>query len=208
MKKQSLVPIVVGGVLVTGLLAFSVRGYTDDSSQLKEQVKALQERVDQLETELANKQQAVMPPAGPVYDQWEDPFMQMARMREQMDRSMRQAFAVTGAFNPRMDMKQTDKQYVITMDLPGMDKDKINIEIKDGMLTVSGERKSETQNNKNNQYYRQELSFGSFMQAIPLPEDAKPDQIDAKYNNGVLTLTLPRMKKEEKRIESQKIVIK
>ena len=208
MKKQSLIQIVAAGVLATGLLAFSAHSFADDTAQLKDQIKTLQDRVDQLESELANKQQVTMLPAMPVYDQWVDPFTQMAILQRQMDRNMRQAFSASGAFNPRMDMKQTDKQYVITMDIPGMDKDKINIEVKDGMLTISGERKSETQNNKNNQYYRHELSFGTFMQAIPLPEDAKTDQIDAKYNNGVLTVTLPLVKKEEKRMGGQRIVVK
>ena len=120
---------------------------------------------------------------------------------------MRQAFANTEAFNPRMDMKQTDKEYVITMDIPGMDKDKINIEIKQDMLVISGERQSESQDNKNNQYYRQERSFGSFMQAIPLPEDARRDQIIAKYENGVLMVTVARQKKDEKKSESGKIKI-
>ena len=89
-----------------------------------------------------------------------------------------------------------------------MDKDKINIENKNGMLTISGERQSETNDNKNNQYYSQERSFGSFMQSVPLPEDAKIDQIEAKYKNGVLTVTVAREKKEDKKSESERITIK
>jgi len=142
----------------------------------------------------------------PYYDQWQDPFAQMIMMRNQMDRNMRQVFADTGMFSPRMDMKQTDKQFIITMDIPGMDKDKINVENKDGMLTISGERQSETKDNKNNQYYSQERSFGSFMQSIPLPDDAKTDQIEAKYKDGVLTVTIARERKEKKS-ENGKITI-
>ncbi len=209
MRKQFLGSIVLNGVLAAGLLMASSWAWADDTTQLKEKIQALQNRVDQLESELANKQQVAAPTAMPVYNQWNDPFAQMLRMREQMDHSLRQAFAGTGAvFNPKMDIKQTDKQYLITMDIPGMDKDKINVEIKNGMLIISGERQSETQDNKNNQYYRQERSFGSFMQAIPLPEDAQTDRIEAKYNNGVLTVTVARMKKEEKKSESGKITVK
>ena len=196
MRKQYLFPIVLGGALVAGSLMAGGQANADDTAQLKEQIQALQNRVDQLESELANKQQ------------WEDPFVQMVRMREQMNRRMRQAFADTGAFTPKMDMKQTNQQYIITMDVPGMDKDKINVEIKGGMLVVSGERRSETQDNKNNQYYRKERSFGSFMQAIPLPGDAQADQIEAKYKNGVLTVTVARVKKEEKKSGSEKIMVK
>lgn len=189
MRKECSVQKVMVGVLAVGLVViFSGQVFADDTSQLKDQIKALQDRVDQLESQ--------------------DPFTQMVRMREQMDRNMRQAFADTGVvFNPRMDMKQNDKQYNITMDIPGMDKDKINVEIKDGELTVSGERRSET-DNKSNQYYRQERSFGTFMQVIPLPDDAQKDKIEASYKNGVLTVVVAREKKEEKKSESEKIMVK
>jgi len=128
-------------------------------------------------------------------------------MRNQMDRNMRQVIADTGMYSPRMDMKQTDKEYIITMDIPGMDKDKINVENKNGMLTISGERQSETNDNKNNQYYSQERSFGSFMQSIPLPDDVKTDQIEAKYKNGVLTVTVARERKENKKSNNERITI-
>ena len=205
--------MVLIGIVGAGSLVLSSRVWADDTAQLKNQVQALQERVDQLEAQLADKQQA-MPQAGPsgngYVDQWADPFTQMMLMRQQMERNMRQAqaFADIGTFNPRMDMKQMGKQYLITMDLPGMDKDKINVEVKKGMLIISGERHSETGDNKNNQYYRQERSFGSFLQAIPLPEDAQTDQVEASYKNGVLTVTVARLKKEEKKWESQKITVK
>ena len=208
MRKQYLGSIALVGVLAAGLLMVSSQVRADDTSQLKEQVQALQNRVNQLESELANKQQISVPTVVPAYDIWEDPFVHMMRMRQQMERNMHRAFADTGAFTPKMDMKQTNQQYIITMDVPGMDKDKINVEIKGGMLVVSGERRSETQDNKNNQYYRKERSFGSFMQAIPLPGDAQADQIEAKYKNGVLTVTVARVKKEEKKSGSEKIMVK
>lgn len=198
MKNQYLKQTLLNGVLAAGLLMVSPQAYADDTAQLKEQVQTLQNQVNQLETQLGNNQQVV----------WEDPFAQMVLMREQMDRNLRQAFAGTGVFNPRMDMKQAGDKYIITMDIPGMDKDKINVEIKQGTLIISGERQSETKDNKNNRYYRQERSFGSFMQAIPLPEDASTGQIDAKYNNGVLTVTVARMKKEEQKSAEQKITVR
>ena len=212
-----LVQNVMNGVLVVGLLMTSSQVFADDTSQLKAQVQALQNRVDQLESQLADKQRnttptaiaptALPPTSIPIYEQWVDPFTQMMMMRDQIDRNMRQAFADTRTFTPKMDMKQMDKQYLITMDMPGMNKDKINIEIKEGMLIISGERQNETQDNRNNQYYRQERSFGAFMQAIPLPDDAKTDQIDAKYKNGVLTVTVARIKKEEQKFEGEKIKV-
>ena len=85
-----------------------------------------------------------------------------------------------------------------------MDKDKINAEIKDGMLIISGERRSDTEDKKNNLFYCQERSFGSFIQSVPLPDDAKTDQIEAKYKNGVLTVIVAREKKEDKKSGSEK----
>ncbi len=191
MKKQYLM---LGGlsVFLFAVLVIASNVYADDTAQLKEQVKALQERVDQLESRLAQDQQAV-PPRG--YNQWQDPFAQAELMREQMDRNMQQTFAASGAVNPKMDLNRTDKEYVITMDLPGMDKGKIDIEAKDKMLIISGERKNEEVNN-------------NFIQIIPLPEDVKIDQISAKYKNGALKVILPRVKKEEKRPGATKIIVR
>jgi HSP20 family protein len=177
MRKQYLVQTVFSGLLVVGLLALSGQVYADDTTQLKEQVRALQARVDQLESELANKQQTTTSTAMTASDQWENP------------------------------LKQTGKQFVITMDIPGMDKDKINIDIKNGILIISGKRHSETQDNKDKQHFHQEKSFGSFMQSILLPEGTQADQIDAKYNNGVLTVKVDHKKKDDKKSVSEKIVI-
>ena len=207
MRKQKLVQLIVSGALVLGVISFIPKSWADDTAELKDQVKALQNRVDQLEAQLANRQQVVAPTVFPVNEQWEDPLTQIMRMRQQMDGNMRQAFVDTGVFNPKMDMKHTDHEYIITMDLPGMDRDKINIEIQNGVLNISGERNSETQNNNGNQYYLQERTMGSFMQSIPLPDDAQADQISAKYKNGVLTITVARVKKDEKRPETKKIMV-
>ncbi|MBF0571710.1 MAG: Hsp20/alpha crystallin family protein [Candidatus Omnitrophica bacterium] len=203
-KKVSVIAVMVGGLLM------SSKVWADDTAELKDQIQALQSKVDQLQAQLASKQNSApgaYSPTNVIYDQFEDPFAQMMRMQAQIDRNMGQAFADNGmAFTPRMDMKQTDKQYIVTMDIPGMDKDKINVEIKDGVLTVSGQRQTENERN-NSQYYYQGRSYGSFMQAIPLPKDAKKDQIEAAYKNGVLTIKVGRMTKKEEKAENEKITI-
>jgi HSP20 family protein len=207
MKNQNLFRIILAASFAISFGTMGSQAYADDTAQLKDQVQALQNRVDQLESQLANRQQSAASTPTPVSDQWgTDPFTQMILMREQMDRNMRQALADTGAFSPRMDMKQTDKHYIITMDIPGMDKNKINVEAKDGILTISGERRSEADNN-GNQYYRQERSFGTFLQAIPLPEDAQKDHIEAKYKNGVLTVIVARVKHDVNKSEGDKIMV-
>ncbi len=208
MKKHQY--LVLNGILMTGLLTTGPAFAADDTAQLKEQVRALQERVVQLESQADQKHRhPQIHQVAPFYDQWSDPFAQMMLMHDQMERNMRQALDDAGMmYSPEMDIKQTDKQYFITLDLPGMEKDKIDVQIKEGMLIVSGERRSEKKDNKNNQFYRQERSFGSFMQAIPLPKDAQTDKIDANYKNGVLTVIIDRLKKEEKKSGPHKIMVK
>lgn len=207
MRKQYLIQMATNGVLFLGLMTASSQVFAQDSIQLKQQVQVLQNRVNQLELQLGNKEQRASLTSMPVYDQWKDPFAQMILMRQQMENSMRQVFADTGVFSPKMDMKQEGGQYIITMNIPGMNKKNINVQIKDGTLIISGERQSKTEENKNNQYYRKESSFGSFIQAIPLPEDAKTDQIEARYKRGVLTVTVARLKKDERKLEAQKIMV-
>jgi HSP20 family protein len=114
----------------------------------------------------------------------------MQMMERQMSEMMREN---TIDFDPHEDVKQTPDAYIISMDIPGMEKDKINVEVKSGMLIVSGERTGEVKEEKN-KFYRQERSFGHFYRAIALPEDAKADTIDAQYNNGVLVVKVQREK--------------
>ena len=89
-----------------------------------------------------------------------------------------------------------------------MEKDKINVEVKNGMLIVSGDRNSEVQENKPNQFYLQERSFGHFLKTMPLPDDAKTDSIEAQYNNGVLTVKIARNKPSNPSSGAQKIRVK
>ena len=105
-------------------------------------------------------------------------------------------------------MKATDKVYIISFDMPGMDKAKINVEVKNGVILVSGERSSESKEDQGGKFYRQERSFGYFSRSIPLPEDAKPESLVAKYENGVLTLTIDKKEAVKKVPVQQKIEVK
>jgi HSP20 family protein len=118
-------------------------------------------------------------------------------MRAQMSQLFQDSFdrsfgaGHVNLMGPRADIKQTPNQYILTMDLPGMDKNNINVEVKNGMLIVSGDR--DTQNEvKDNQFYRQERSSGHFARALRLPDDAKPDDLKADYKNGVLEIKVGR----------------
>lgn len=188
------------------IVLLPTKAKADEIQVLKSQVQALQQKVNVLQNQLVNQNiQPVFQPAGAtIYDQW-DPFQQMGMMESQMNRFMKNN---TIDFNPKEDIKQTPGAYIITMDIPGTQKDKINIEVKNGMLIVSGDRNSELKKNMPNQYYLQEQTYGQFLRTMLLPQDVKAGSIEAKYRNGVLTVKILRNKALNHREEVQKIEVK
>lgn len=108
---------------------------------------------------------------------------------------------------PTLDLGATDKEYAITVEIPGVDEKDVKLEISDDILTISGEKKHEKEE-KDKNYYRMERSYGSFQRVLSLPEDADQDGIKATFKNGVLTVTLPRKtlpKTETRRIEVKSV---
>jgi HSP20 family protein len=92
---------------------------------------------------------------------------------------------------PAMDLVETDDHLVLRGDLPGMTEDDVDIEIKDNVLTVSGERKSE-HDERGEGFHRVERAFGSFSRSLTLPQGIQPDRIEAKFENGVLEVQIPK----------------
>ena len=101
-----------------------------------------------------------------------------------------------GSWNPVVDVYDNDDSIVIKAELPGIDKEGIEIDVKDRVLTLKGERSSESEV-KDDNYYRRERSFGKFERAFTLPADVDPDKIKADYKDGVLKIDIP--KPEEKK---------
>jgi HSP20 family protein len=93
---------------------------------------------------------------------------------------------------PNVDVASTDKEYTITVEVPGVEEDDVRLELTaDGVLTIRGEKKKESEQKEKN-FYRVERSYGSFQRTLSLPEDVNQEAINAKFKNGVLTITLPR----------------
>jgi len=92
---------------------------------------------------------------------------------------------------PAMDLVETDDHLVLKADLPGMSKEDVDIEVKDNVLTVSGERKAEHED-KTDGYYRIERAFGSFSRSLTLPQGIDSGAIDADFTDGVLEVRLPK----------------
>jgi HSP20 family protein len=92
---------------------------------------------------------------------------------------------------PAMDLVERGDHLVLRADLPGMGEDDIEIEVKDGVLTLSGERKAESEE-KADGYYRVERSFGQFSRTLTLPDGIDPDRISAQFDRGVLEVSIPK----------------
>ena len=95
--------------------------------------------------------------------------------------------------SPRMDMREDDKSYTITLDMPGLDKSEINVKAEGRLLTITGRSGSETEEqDSSGKTLRRERRSGSFQRSITLPGPVKSDEIEANYLNGVLKIILPK----------------
>jgi HSP20 family protein len=105
---------------------------------------------------------------------------------------------------PSIDIKESKKEYAISIEIPGVEEKDIKLELIDGALSIHGEKKSEKED-KDERYHRIERSYGSFRRVLALPVDANEESIKATFKNGVLTLAIPR--KEAAAIDQNKKVI-
>lgn len=128
-------------------------------------------------------------------DHFFDDFVPMRWSRENGGKNL-------GTWTPSADVKEDEKEYIIRLDIPGMEKNDIKVNFQDGRLTITGERKTEEKEEKKD-YVRQERYFGSFYRSFTLPEKIKEDAIEASFKNGVLKLIVP--KGEIKKAKSIKI---
>lgn len=106
-------------------------------------------------------------------------------------------------FLPSADVLENEKNYMVNLSVPGLNKPDFEIDLEDGKLFITGERKFEEVEGVN--YHRQEIQYGSFKRVFHLPEDADQKGISANYENGILSITI---KKDVKKIVKQKIEVK
>ena len=99
---------------------------------------------------------------------------------------------------PPMDLVEADNHFVLKADLPGLADDDVNIEVQDGTLTISGERKSETEKREKG-WYRVERSFGRFSRSLTLPEGVDAEKIEASFDKGVLEIRIPKPEERKPR---------
>lgn len=112
------------------------------------------------------------------------------------------AGSINPGFNPKINILENDKQIQLEVELPGVKKENINLTLEDNILTLKGEKKFEEKDEKTN-YYRSERAFGSFKRAFTMPKDVESDNVEAKFEDGVLYIKLQKVQpkaKEQKEI--------
>ena len=92
---------------------------------------------------------------------------------------------------PSIDVAENDSAFTVKAEVPGMDKNDLDITLTDGLLTIKGEKKNEHKEEEEN-YHLVETSYGSFSRTLRLPTDVEMSKVDAKYKDGVLTIVLPK----------------
>ncbi len=122
-----------------------------------------------------------------------------------VDRFFNESIARNGGsvFSPKVDVIENENSYEVHLAVPGVSKDDFKVEVNDNYLTVSGERKF-TNEKKDKNYHSVETQYGSFSRSFTLPENVDGIKINAKYNNGILELTIP---KDEKKVLKQTIKV-
>ncbi len=110
-----------------------------------------------------------------------------------------------GAFSPRVDVSESDKEIKVAAELPGLDENDIEVSLSKNVLTISGEKK-EKKEDKGQNYYRVERSYGSFRRSIPLPVEVESDKVEATFKKGILTVNLPKTAAAQK--QAKQIFVK
>jgi HSP20 family protein len=129
-----------------------------------------------------------------------DPFSNIATLQDRINRLFDDAFPATGeneediaacAWRPMVDIYETAEGAAIKVDLPGVEKSDVSVEVKENILTIKGRRRSDITASED-QFYRRERATGDFQRSFALRSMIAPDRIKASFKNGVLTIDVPK----------------
>ncbi len=144
-----------------------------------------------------------------------NPFREMEEILDRVNRNMAsrpqlqpetgQETMALSDWTPALDISETNQEYRIKMEIPGVNKDAVDVSVNQGVLLIRGERKAETEE-KDEKFHRVERAFGQFARSFTLPEDVDDDGISARFKDGMLFLGLK--KSEKAKPKSIKINVK
>lgn len=135
-------------------------------------------------------------------------FNQLQRQLDRLTRQVPESFSnfvfpvVDETFEPALEVEDKDSHYVLSFDLPGVKKEDIRIALENNVLTISAERKSQSEKRRKGQYQSRQF-YGSYERSFTLPPEVKGNQIESDYHDGVLRLAVPKPKASQ--IETIKI---
>ncbi|MEI7475247.1 MAG: Hsp20/alpha crystallin family protein [bacterium] len=105
---------------------------------------------------------------------------------------------------PAIELTEHDNNYELKVQLPGINKEHIDIEVSNNNIVIRGERKEEKEENSGN-IYKSEFRYGKFLRTVPMPSEVKSDEAKAEFDNGVLKITVPKVQEETKKLNKLKI---
>lgn len=142
------------------------------------------------------------------------PFRGLRDLREEIDRLFDESFTHVPAIAPgvqvsipALNIHQTDTAVVVEAAVPGYTQDEIDVEVKDDILTIQGEKKHEEEAKKEG-YLRREFAYGRFERSLGLPDNVKSDEVNAELKDGTLTITLPKIEQEKPKVKKVKVMKK
>ena len=136
-----------------------------------------------------------------------DPFGEMVDMRDRIGRLFDEYFgqfpairedALGRSWAPAVDIYEDKNNIIVKAELPGIKKDDLSIDVKNNVLTLSGERKHEEETTKEN-FHRIERSYGTFSRSFTLPDSVKVDKVKAHYKDGILEISLPKAEEAKRK---------
>jgi|HigsolmetaAR202D_1030399.scaffolds.fasta_scaffold00022_95 Molecular chaperone (small heat shock protein) len=133
-----------------------------------------------------------------------DPFQEAISLREAMNQLFEGSFVRDlptnrlASFTPAIDLSETSDAFIVEASLPGLKAEDINVSIEDNVLTISGELQQKEEHKERN-YHRVERRYGSFRRSIALPNSVQAEKVEAKLENGVLHLNIPKAEEAKPR---------
>lgn len=120
-----------------------------------------------------------------------EPWGLLSQLQRELERGVAEGSTATAEWAPAVDIKEEAHRFVIYADIPGVKPEEIDISMHDGVLTIKGEKSSESKTEKEG-FKRVERTYGSFYRRFSLPDTANPDAISASSKNGVLEIMIPK----------------
>ena len=108
-------------------------------------------------------------------------------------------------WSPNVDIQESNESYLVKADLPGVKKKDIEVTLDNGVLSISGEKRAEKETGKGTKQHRTERFYGKFSRYFTLPQEVESDKVDARFEDGVLSLMIPKAEKAKKKAIEVKV---